>query len=58
MNFRISRQKISIVREAKYFGLILDEHLTFKKHMETIKLELNIANGFPAKVRYHVTQNF
>ena len=22
--------------------------------METIKLELNIANGFPAKVRYHV----
>ena len=22
--------------------------------METIKLELNIANSFPAKVRYHV----
>ena len=33
MNFIISRQKINIVKEAKYLSLILDEHLTFKKNI-------------------------
>ena len=54
MNFRISEQKINIVKDVIVLGLILDEHLTFKKHMETIKLKLNRANGLLAKIRYHV----
>ena len=52
MNFRISGQKINIVKEAKYLGLKLDQHLTFKQHMHTIKLKLNKANGLLAKIRY------
>ena len=28
MNFRISGQKINMISETKYLGLILDEHLT------------------------------
>ena len=54
MNFRISGQKINIVKEAKYLGLKLDQHLTFKQHMDTIKLKLNRANSLLAKIRYHV----
>ena len=54
MNFRISGQKINLVKEAKYLGLKLDQHLTFKQHMHTIKLKLNRANGLLAKIRYHV----
>ena len=50
MNFRISRQKINIVKEGKYLGLKLDQHLTFKQHMDTIKLKLARANGFLAKI--------
>ena len=46
MNFRTSGQKINIVKEAKYLGLVLDEHFTSKKHMETIELKHNRANGF------------
>ena len=54
MNFRISAQKINIVKEAKYLGLKLDQHLTFKQHMHTIKVKLNRANILLAKIRYHV----
>ena len=54
INFRISGQKINIVREAKYLGLKLDQHLTFKQHMHTIKLKLNRANSLLAKITYHV----
>ena len=33
MNFRISGQKINMISQTKYLGLILDEHLTFKYHL-------------------------
>ena len=54
MDFRISGQKINIVKEAKYLGLKLDQHLTFRQYMDTIKLKLNRANSLLAKIRYHV----
>ena len=54
MNLRISGQKINIVKEAKYPGLKLDQHLTFKQHMDTLKLRLNRANSLLAKTRYCV----
>ena len=38
MNFRISGQKIKIMKETKYLGMVMDEHLTFKNHMDTVKL--------------------
>ena len=52
MNFRISGQKINITCETKYLGLILDEHLTFKYHLENLKLRLNRANCLLLKIRY------
>ena len=52
MNFRISGQKINIICKTKYLGLILDEHLTFKYHLENLKLKLNRANCFLSKIRY------
>ena len=54
MNFRVSGQKINIVKEAKYLGLKLDQHLTLKQHMHTIKLKLDRANSLLAKIRYYV----
>ena len=54
MNFRISGQKINIMKETKYLGMIMDEHLTFKNHMDTVKLKLNRANGLLAKLRRYV----
>ena len=40
MNFRFSGQKVNM-KEAKYLWMIMDEHLTFKNHMDTVKLKLN-----------------
>ena len=40
--------------ETKYLGMITDEHLTFKNHMDTLKLKLNRANGLLATLRHYV----
>ena len=54
MNFRISGQKINIMKETRYLGMIIDEHVTFKNHIDTVKLKLNIANRLLAKLRHYV----
>ena len=54
MNFRISGQKINMISQTKYLGLILDEHLTFKYHLQNLKLKLNRANCLLSKIRYYV----
>ena len=41
MNFQISGQKINIMKETKYLGMVMDKHLTFKNHVGTAKLKLN-----------------
>ena len=54
MNFSISGQKINIICKTKYLGLTLDKHLTFKYHLENLKLKLNRANCLLSKIRYFV----
>ena len=42
MNFQISGQKMNIMKETKYLGMIMDEYLIFKNHTDTVKLKLNV----------------
>ena len=42
------------MKETKYLGMVMDEHLTFKNHMDNVKLKLNKANGLLAKIRRYV----
>ena len=32
----------------------MDEYLTFKNHMDTVKLKLNRGNGLLAKLRHYI----
>ena len=54
MNFRISEQKINILCKTKCLRIILDEHLTFKNHLENLNLQLNRANCLLSKIWYYV----
>ena len=54
INFRISGQKINILCKTKYLGIILDEHLTFKYHLENLNLKLNRAYCLLSKIRYYI----
>ena len=49
MNFCLSGQKIRQKTCTKYLGVLLDEHLLFKDHINTLKQKLNRANGILAK---------
>ena len=54
MNFRISGQKINMISQTRYLGLMLDEHLTFKYYLQNLKLKLNRSNCLLSKIRYYV----
>ena len=55
MNFCLSGQKIRRKTCTKYLGVLLDEHLLFKDHINTLKQKLNRANGVLAKLRHQCT---
>ena len=42
------------MKETKYLGMVMDEHLTFRNHMDTVKLKLNRANGLLVELRHYV----
>ena len=54
MNLRISGQKINIMKETKYLGMIMDKNLAFKNDIDTVKIKLNRANGLSTKLRHYV----
>ena len=41
MNFRTAGAKINIICKRKYLGIMVEEHLLFKCHLEKLKLKLN-----------------
>ena len=40
----------------KYVGVKIDEHLTWKRHIDGISAKLNKANAMLSKIRYFVDQ--
>ena len=40
------------MKEREYLEMLMDEHLTFKNHMDTAKLKVNRANGLLAKLMH------
>ena len=57
MNFRISGQKIKIACKTKYLGLLLDENLNFKSHIDSLKIKLRRANCLLSKTRHYVSKD-
>ena len=54
MNFRISGQKRNMISETKISWInILDKHLTFKYHLQNLKLKPNRANCLLSKIIYY-----
>ena len=54
MNLRLSGQKIRQKTCTKYLGVLLDEHLLFKDHINALKQKLNRANGILTNLRHHL----
>ena len=54
LNFRLSGEKITPTNSVKYLGIIMDEHLTWEKHIKTILPKLSRAIGAMAKIRHYV----
>ena len=48
---------MKIVNQEKCLRIILDENLTFKKHIDSLKVKLCRANCILAKLRRYVKQD-
>ena len=54
LNFRISGQKINTCSKVRYLGVILEEHLDWNLHINSLKCKLNRAIGILSKIRHYV----
>ena len=54
MNFLLTGQKVRQKTYTKYLGVLLDEHLLFKEHINILKQKLNEANDILVKLRHHL----
>ena len=52
LNFRINGQKVNIVKQTKYLGIYLDEHLTWNFQFDQIKSKLRRSCDLLSKLRY------
>ena len=58
MNFCLSGQKIRQKTCTKYLGVLIDEHLLFKDHINFLKQKLNRTNGILARLRHHLLSGY
>ena len=54
LNFRISGQKIKPTNAVKYLGVILEENLSWDKHLNILNKRLGCAIGILTKLRHYV----
>ena len=54
LNFRVSGQKIEPVKQTKYFGINLDENLTWNFQVSQIQIKLSRSSDLLAKLRNYV----
>ena len=54
LNFRLSCQKIKTQTQTKDLGVILDEHLNFKKQINKVKQKLARDTGLLGKLKRYV----
>ena len=54
LNFRLCGQKIFPSNSIKYLGVTIDKNLSFRTHVNEIRLKLSRATGMIAKIRHYV----
>ena len=54
LNFRISGQKINTCSKVRYLGVILEEHLDWNLHINSLKHKINRAIGILSRIRHYV----
>ena len=48
---------VNITNTAKYLGILIDDQLSFKSHINSLKKKLSCSVGIMAKLSYHLLPN-
>ena len=57
MKFKVDGHKIDISKTTKYLGVIIDENLNWKEHINQLTIKLSHAIGMLSKMRYYVPES-
>ena len=56
MNLRLSGNELQRVEESKFLGIIIDQHLTWKNHIDYITKKIIRSTGLLCRIRFYVNQ--
>ena len=56
MNLRLSGNELQRVEESKFLGIIIDQHLTWKNHIDYITKKIIRTTGLLCRIRFYVNQ--
>ena len=57
LKIKISGKKLYTSTSIKYLGVLIDEHLSWRAHIDELIKKLNRSNNMLSKVRYYVNTN-
>ena len=57
INIRLNGKRLYPSRYIKYLGVLIDEHLSWKPHMNELIKKLNRSNSMLSKIRHYVNKN-
>ena len=52
LTFKLSNQVIQTVDKTKFLGIVIDQHLTWKSHIEFITSKISSAIGIHCRILY------
>ena len=52
LTFKLSNQVIQTVDKTKFLGIVIDQHLTWKSHIEFITSKISSAIGILCRILY------
>ena len=56
INIKLNGKRLFLSKFIKYLGILIDEDLSWKYHVEELSKKLNRANSMLSKIRYYVDQ--
>ena len=56
LKLKLNGKRLYPTNSVKYLGVKIDEHLTWKPHIDGISTKLNKSNAMPSKIRHFVDQ--
>ena len=57
LHLQLSGNELKRVEESKFLGVVIDQHLTWKKHIEYVTKKIVRTSGLLCRIRFYINQS-